>query len=92
MSDRAMLGVTGATATSFDGSPVGVLVQRARSRATRAGIAPGDIITRVGRTQTPTIDALLIKIAHLAPGRRTNVTVLHPNGDKQTYTVVLGTL
>jgi len=92
MSDRAMLGVTGATATSPDGSPVGVLVKSARSRATRAGIAPGDIITRVGRTQTPTIDALLIKIAHLAPGRRTAVTVLHPNGNTQTYTVVLGTL
>ena len=40
-----MLGVTGATATSSDGSPVGVLVKSARSRATRAGIAPGDIIT-----------------------------------------------
>jgi len=92
MSDRAMLGVAGATATSSDGSPVGVLVKSARSRATRAGIAPGDIITRVGRTQTPTIDALLIKLAHLAPGRRTAVTVRHPNGDTQTYTVVLGTL
>jgi S1-C subfamily serine protease len=92
MSDRAMLGITGATATSSDGNPVGVLIKSARSRATRAGIAPGDIITRVGRTQTPTIDALLIKIAHLAPGARTHVTVRHSNGDEQTYTVVLGTM
>jgi putative serine protease PepD len=92
MSDRAGLGVTGATATSSDGSPVGVLVVSARRRATRAGIAPGDIITRVGGTQTPTIDALLFKIAHLAPGRRTAVTILHPNGDQQTYTIVLGAL
>ena len=91
-SGRAMLGVIGATATSSDGSPVGVLVKRARSRATRAGIAPGDIITHVGRTQTPTIDALLIKIAHLAPGQRTVVTVVHPNGVTRIYTVVLGTL
>jgi len=63
-----------------------------KSRATRAGIAPGDVITRVGGTQTPTIDALLIKVAHLAPGRRTTVTVVHPNGHTQTTTLVLSSL
>jgi putative serine protease PepD len=91
-SDRASLGITGATVSTTAGQPVGVLVRDVRTPASGVGISAGDVITAVNRRATPTLSDLQTELADLAPGQRATVRVLHPDGKKQSYTLALGTL
>jgi S1-C subfamily serine protease len=93
-SGRAALGISGATATTFGGQPVGVLIRSVvkAQGADVAGIKSGDIITAVNGKPTPTLDDLQTVLADLASGQTASVDVVHPGGGKQTYKVTLGTL
>jgi S1-C subfamily serine protease len=91
-SHRASLGITGATAESLTGQPVGVLVRKAVAPASAAGIKGGDIITSLDSAPTLTLADLQTKLADLAPGKRVTLTVAHPDGSKGTYRVTLGSL
>jgi putative serine protease PepD len=91
-SDRASLGITGATVSTKAGQPVGVLIRDVRAPARGVGISAGDVITAVNRRATPTLSDLQTELADLAPGQRATVRVLHPDGMKQSYKLALGTL
>ncbi len=91
-SDRASLGITGATASTSTGQSVGVLVSAARAPASRAGISSGDVITGVNGRRTPTLSDLQFELALLQPGARTSVKVLHSDGTTQSYRLALGSL
>jgi membrane-associated protease RseP (regulator of RpoE activity) len=60
------------------------------SPADRAGIRKGDVIVRVGRTDTPTADALTKTVRSMKPGEKVPVVVARQDG-RHTLTVVLGT-
>lgn len=93
-SGRAALGISGATATTLGGKPVGVLIRSVvkGQGADAAGIKSGDIITAVNGKPTPTLDDLQTVLADLASGQTATVDILHAGGSKQTYKVTLGTL
>jgi S1-C subfamily serine protease len=57
-SDRASLGITGATVSTTADQPVGVLVRDVRAPASGVGIRAGDVITAVNRRATPTLTDL----------------------------------
>jgi len=73
-------GVEGALVNSVaDGSP-----------ADNAGVRKGDVIIRVGRTDTPGASELTRAVRDMKPGDRTSVVVVR-DGDRKTLSVVLGT-
>lgn len=93
-SNRAALGVTVVTVTDTSGNPAGAGVVSVQSggAADKAGIKPGDIITAVGGTQTPTVDALTTVLAGMKPGDKTKVNYLDQSGNTKTADVTLGEL
>ncbi|MGW6396370.1 S1C family serine protease [Streptomyces sp. NPDC055103] len=80
-SGRAALGITGRTVLNDDYEPAGVAVVEAPADgpAGRAGLKPGDVITRLGDTDITTITSLSEALASQKPG------------DKVTTTYVRGT-
>ncbi|MDQ6937019.1 MAG: trypsin-like peptidase domain-containing protein [Actinomycetota bacterium] len=93
-SGRAALGISGATASTLAGQPIGVLIRAAQSgqAAAAAGIKAGDIVTAVNAKPTPTLDDLQTVLADLAPGQTATVDVTHPDAKTQSYKVTLGSL
>ncbi len=93
-SGRAALGISGATVASRSGEPLGVLVRAVQpgGAAEAAGIAPGDIITAINEKPAPTLEALGTVLADLKPGDGATVTVLRPDGTRQSVRVTLGNL
>ncbi|MFE9447806.1 S1C family serine protease [Streptomyces sp. NPDC006739] len=90
-SGRAALGVTGRTFVDDNFQPAGVAVVSVKGggAADEAGIRPGDIITRLGKTPVTTITSLSEALAADRPGQRTTVTFTR-NGDQKTAAVTLG--
>ncbi|MFC9908573.1 S1C family serine protease [Streptomyces sp. NPDC059862] len=90
-SGRAALGITGRTVVDDQFRPAGVAVVEVieGGAAERAGIAPGDIITRLGDDDITTITSLAEALATAQPGDRTTVTFTQ-NGDERTVDVTLG--
>ncbi|MFJ4520209.1 S1C family serine protease [Streptomyces sp. NPDC088810] len=90
-SGRAALDITARTVVDDRYQPVGVAVVsvRAGGAADRAGLRPGDIITRVGDEPITTITSLAEALAADKPGRRTSVTYLR-DGAEKTVQVTLG--
>lgn len=72
-------------------SVTGALVQQVGSGtpASRAGVQPGDVITKFNGTTITSSDDLLTALAHARPGQSVSVTV-NRNGSRQTLTVTLG--
>ncbi|WP_214109972.1 S1C family serine protease [Acrocarpospora catenulata] len=93
-SRRAALGVRVGTAIGSNGEPAGVVVGTVTpgGGAAKAGIRPGDVITAVNDTPTPTTTALSQLLATLTPGKQAKVTLQRPNGQTETLTVTLGQL
>ncbi len=91
---RAALGVSGATAQTYSGENVGVVVTavQANGPAAKAGILVGELITAVNGRATPTFADLQAILATLKPGSRAAVAVTSASGAKRTVTVVLGDL
>ncbi|MGW7459699.1 S1C family serine protease [Streptomyces sp. NPDC054797] len=90
-SGRGALGVTARTVLDEDYGPVGVAVVDVApgGAADKAGLRPGDIITRVGRGETKTIGGLAEVLASHKPGERVQVTYLR-KGVEGTLPVTLG--
>jgi putative serine protease PepD len=93
-SGRASLGISATTAFSFAGQAVGVEVTGVLpgGPAARASIGAGDLITKIGSTETLDLADLQIALAELSPGSKTLVTVRSVSGALRTVTVVLGDL
>ncbi|GAA1263899.1 trypsin-like peptidase domain-containing protein [Sphaerisporangium rubeum] len=91
---RAALGVRVNTVIGPSGQPAGVGVAQVEpgGGAAKAGIRPGDVITKINGTPTPTAAALTEILATLRPGTQVQVELIHPNGTTRTLTVTLGTL
>ncbi|CAM5481197.1 S1C family serine protease [Streptomyces tanashiensis] len=90
-SGRAALGITGRTVLNDDYEPAGVAVVEAPAdgAAGKAGLKPGDVITRLGDTDITTITSLSEALASMRPGDE--VTVGYVRGDAtKTTTVTLG--
>ncbi len=89
-SGRAALGVSGRTVLGTDLQPEGVAVVSVVSggAADRAGIRPGDIVTRIGSTPVTTNASLAETLAGLRPGQRVEVTY-ERDGDTRTAEVTL---
>ncbi|MGI5374824.1 trypsin-like peptidase domain-containing protein [Streptomyces sp. CA-251387] len=90
-SGRAALGITGRTVVNEDYEVAGVAVVEvmAGGAADKAGIEPGDVITRLGDTDITTITSLAEELASDRPGERTTVTYTR-DGREQTVDVTLG--
>ncbi|WP_037559841.1 S1C family serine protease [Spirillospora albida] len=93
-SGRAALGVTVRTVVNLsNGRPVGAEVVKVEKEggALKAGIQPGDVITALNGTETPTTQALTQVLAALKPGDAAEVTVMR-GGERRTLDVTLGRL
>ncbi|AYG83364.1 Serine protease Do-like HtrA [Streptomyces hundungensis] len=90
-SGRAALGITGRTVVDAGYQPAGVAVVQAPANgaAARAGLRPGDIITRLGDTDIASITALTEALAADKPGQKVQVTYVR-DGAKKTAEVTLG--
>ncbi|GAA2443513.1 S1C family serine protease [Streptomyces glaucus] len=90
-SGRAALGITGRTVVDDDYRAAGVAVVDVADggAADRAGIAPGDVITRLGGTAVTTVTSLAEALAARRPGERTTVTFTR-DGRRETVDVTLG--
>ncbi|MEU0967712.1 trypsin-like peptidase domain-containing protein [Streptomyces sp. NPDC005917] len=90
-SGRAALGITARTVVDVNYQPAGVAVVTVKrgGAADKAGIRPGDIITKVGDDDITTITSLAESLATARPGQKTTVTY-HRNGIARTVEVTLG--
>ncbi|MFF0305720.1 S1C family serine protease [Streptomyces sp. NPDC004562] len=90
-SGRAALGITGRTVVDSGLEPAGVAVVSVQSggAADKAGLKPGDVITRLGDTDITTIASLSEALAADEPGERTSVTFTR-EGDEKKADVTLG--
>jgi S1-C subfamily serine protease len=93
-SGRAALGVMIRAIVDDTGRPTGVGVVRVAKGgpADKAGIQPGDTITAVNGTPTPSPSALAEVLARLQPGATVKVDILRPDGAKKSVQVTLGQL
>ena len=99
-SGRPYLGIVHATVTATLQKqyhlPVssGVLVAglAAHGPAQQAGLTPGDVIVTFNATAITSYDDLLTALANEQPGERVRVSVVHPSGQHQTYTITLSQL
>ncbi|MFF7973802.1 trypsin-like peptidase domain-containing protein [Streptomyces sp. NPDC007905] len=90
-SGRAALGIAARTVVDAGYRPAGVAVVSVKSgdTADRAGLRPGDVITRLGGTRVTTSTELSEALAVDRPGQRTTVT-FQRNGAEKTVEVTLG--
>jgi putative serine protease PepD len=87
--ERPFLGV--ATGERPDGAPGALVGQTVPGGpAADAGIRPGDVITRVGRTRIAAPDDVANAIEPLRPGATVQITITR-DGDERTERVELGT-
>ena len=99
-SGRPYLGILHATVTAAMQKQYhlpldsGVLVAglAAHGPAQQAGLTPGDVIVTFNATAITSYDDLLTALANEQPGERVRVSVVHPSGQHQTYTITLSQL
>ncbi|MFZ4296983.1 S1C family serine protease [Streptomyces cinereoruber] len=90
-SGRAALNITGRTVLDDDYEPAGVAVVEAPASgaAGKAGLKPGDVITRLGDTDITTITSLSEALASRKPGEKVQVTYVRGTETEKTE-VTLG--
>ncbi|MGW0733268.1 S1C family serine protease [Streptomyces sp. NPDC002851] len=90
-SGRAALEITVRTVLGDDFRPAGVTVVEVKrdGAAAKAGLRPGDVITRVGDARITTTTSLAEALAALKPGQRVEVTYTR-DGRERTADVTLG--
>ncbi|MGW7824045.1 S1C family serine protease [Streptomyces puniciscabiei] len=90
-SGRAALGITARTVVDDRYRPIGVAVVSVGpgGAADKAGLRPGDIITRLGDRPITTITSLSEALAADTPGQKTSVTYQR-DGARKTVEVTLG--
>jgi len=87
-SHRAYLGIT--TADLATGQGVLVYSVQPGGPAAAAGLAAGDIITKVNGEPVSSSQEFVEKVAGLKPGDTVSLTVIHANGSPGTVSVKLG--
>lgn len=77
-----------------NGTPAGagVISVTPGGPAAKAGIRAGDVITAVGGTSTPDVQALTTLLANAHPGQSVKVAITHANGGTSAVNVTLGQL
>jgi putative serine protease PepD len=92
-STNAALGVQVAGDDSGLATPNGVPLQSVTSGgpADKAGLQPGDVVTKVNDFHTTTSDGLIAATRFYAPGTKVQVTYTRNGGAPTTVTVTLGT-
>ncbi|MEU2234571.1 S1C family serine protease [Streptomyces vietnamensis] len=92
-SGRAALDITGRTVLDDNYEPAGVAVVEAPAdgAAGKAGLKPGDVITRLGDTEITTITSLSEALASMKPGDKVTVTYVRGTTTRKTE-VTLGEL
>lgn len=91
-SGRAALGITARTVVDDDyqaAAGVAVVEVKSGGAADKAGIEPGDIITKIGDTDITTITSLSEALAAEKPGAKVAVTYTR-GGNEKTVDVTLG--
>ncbi|OLZ69265.1 signal protein PDZ [Streptomyces sp. IMTB 2501] len=90
-SGRAALGITARTVVDDRYQPAGAAVVSVKSggAADQAGLAPGDVITRLGNEPITTVTSLSEALAADKPGQRTTVTYQRSGAEKSAK-VTLG--
>lgn len=90
-SGRAALGITARTVLGDDYRPAGVTVVETQRNgpAAKAGLRPGDVITKVGDAPITTTTSLAEALASRKPGQRVEVTYTR-DSQERTATVTLG--
>ncbi|POX52886.1 signal protein PDZ [Streptomyces sp. Ru71] len=90
-SGRAALGITARTFVDDSFQPAGAVVVDVKSggAADKAGLEPGDVITKLGDTPITTVTSLSEALAADRPGQRTTVTFARGGGSR-TVGVTLG--
>ena len=93
-SHRAALGVQVQTVTGPSGQPAGVSIATVTpgGPAAKAGLQPGDVITKINGTATPDTETLAAVLARLRPGQQVPVTVTRADGSTITIHLTLGQL
>ena len=93
-SHRAALGLEVQTVTGPDGQPagVGIVSVTPGGAAAKAGLQPGDTITKVNGTPTPDTETLAAVLAGLHPGQQVPVTVTKADGTTTTVHLTLSQL
>jgi len=89
--EHAQLSVTVSTATSRDGTTEGAAIQSVQpgGAAARAGLRPGDVVTKVDDRRIPDADALIAAVRSYRPGDKVRLTY-ERNGRTETTTAMLG--
>ena len=93
-SGRAALGISSRTVLTAAGDAntgAGVVSVVSGGPAAKAGLQPGDVITRVGNTAVDGSEQLSAALAGYQPGQKVPVTYVR-DGATKTVTVTLGTL
>ncbi|WP_394434809.1 S1C family serine protease [Streptomyces sp. SGAir0957] len=83
-SGRAALGITGRSVLDDGYKPAGVAVVTVTNGggARKAGLEPGDIITRFDGTDVPTMQSLSEALAEKKPGDKAKITYLRDDSEK----------
>ncbi|MFF0426699.1 S1C family serine protease [Streptomyces sp. NPDC004520] len=92
-SGRAALNITGRTVLDDNYEPAGVAIVEAPAdgAAGKAGLKPGDVITRLGETEITTITSLSEALAAMRPGDEVTVEYIR-GGSTHKAQVTLGEL
>jgi S1-C subfamily serine protease len=93
-SHRAALGVRVQTVTGPNGQPagVGIATVTPSGPAAKAGLQPGEVITKVNGSATPDTETLAAVLAGLHPGQQVPVTITRADGTTTTLHLTLGQL
>jgi S1-C subfamily serine protease len=93
-SGRAALGISVSTVTDPNGNPVGVGIVSVApgGPAAKAGLVPGETITKLDMTRIASTQDLADALAEHVPGQRVTLTVTPANGGSREVNVLLGTL
>lgn len=75
---------------SIDGRSIGALIAGVapNSPASRAGLAPGDVITKINGSSITSVNELALRLSDIAPGRHVHLTYVR-NGQVRRATVTL---
>jgi S1-C subfamily serine protease len=93
-SHRAALGIEAQSVTGAGGQPVGVGVAAVirGGPAAKAGLRPGDVITKINGTPVPDAETLAVVLAALRPGQQVTLDVITVSGSTTTVHLTLGQL
>ena len=88
---KPVLGVQGGDSqSSADQSGARIAAVQAGSPAAQAGLAVGDVVTKVGDARVEDFSDLVARIGSYAPGQQVTLTVAGNAGADRTVTVTLG--